>query len=384
METRETTQALLYLMRCVLQGVKPQPIVGLDYDALYRLSISHSVVAMTAMALESGGLLTESYASPVCIKKWKESIVKAIRKNILLDVEREHIFQYFEEQGIWYMPLKGAILKDLYPKMGMRQMADNDILFDPAYQHQLKAYMESQGYQATSFAVGNHDVYEKPPVYNFEFHIALFNEYLYGQWADHYGNIQPRLQKDPDNGFGYHFRDEDFYVYFLCHGYKHYSTCGTGIRFLADIYVFLRKKRACMDWDYIADELNLLNIHEFEMVSQQLAEKLFGTEEYQLNQEEERILGFFMGSGTYGTTENRVNRELDEMQKNEGPVTIWTKFRYTWNRLFPDKNFMKASNPFLREHEWAIPFFWVYRIVRGVFLRRKQIQKELDAISKAE
>ena len=28
------------------------------------------------------------------------------------------------------MPLKGSVIKDLYPRMGMRQMSDNDILFD--------------------------------------------------------------------------------------------------------------------------------------------------------------------------------------------------------------------------------------------------------------
>ena len=377
-------QSLLYLMRCALQNEKPQAVAGLDYDALYKLSAAHSVVAMTAMALESGGLLTEEYASAACVKKWKDAKVKAIRKNILLDTEREQILQYFETQGIWYMPLKGSVLKDMYPKMGMRQMADNDILFDPAYQHQLKAYMESQGYEATSFAKGNHDVYQKPPVYNFEFHTSLFNEYLYEEWANHYENIKLRLKKDRENQFGYHFRDEDFYVYFLCHGYKHYSVSGTGIRFLSDIYVFLQKKKDSMDWGYVQRELDELKIYEFETATRKLAEKLFGADEYSLAGEGEKILGYLMGSGTYGTMENRVNRELDEIQKREGPITGWTKFRYTWKRLFPDKEFMKAYKPFLRGREWAIPFFWIYRIVRGVILSRKQIRKELHIVSKSE
>ena len=51
----KTAQALLYLMRCALQDLPPKPIDGLDYEALYNLSVFHSVAAMTAMALESGG-----------------------------------------------------------------------------------------------------------------------------------------------------------------------------------------------------------------------------------------------------------------------------------------------------------------------------------------
>ncbi len=36
--------------------------------------------------------------------------------------------------GIWYMPLKGAILHTLYPVSGMREMADNDVLYDSTRQ----------------------------------------------------------------------------------------------------------------------------------------------------------------------------------------------------------------------------------------------------------
>lgn len=64
------------------------------------------------------------------LTKWKQTRDMAIRKNAMLDLSRESLFAYFEEQGIWYMPLKGSILKDMYPRLGMRQMADNDILID--------------------------------------------------------------------------------------------------------------------------------------------------------------------------------------------------------------------------------------------------------------
>ena len=381
MEFNNTAQALLYLMRCALQNIPPQPVEGTDYEALYQLSASHSVVAMTAMALESGELLTEEHTSAEMIKKWKDAKSKAIRKNILLDHEREQIFRHFEEQGIWYLPLKGCILKDMYPKMGMRQMADNDILFDPAYQHQVKAYMESRGYAATSFAEDNHDVYEKPPVYNFEFHTSLFNEYLYADSGAYYQNVKARLIQDEGNGYGYHFSDEDFYVYLLAHGYKHYSTCGTGIRFLSDIYVFLREKQAFLNWDYIAEELHALKIHEFEAATRELTNKLFGTDGYTLT-EEGTLLRYLMGAGTYGTTENRIHRQLEKIQQDDGPLTLWTKIRYVWRRLFPDRAFMRAYIPFCRKHEWSIPFFWIYRIIKGILFERKSINWEMQIINK--
>lgn len=43
-----------------------------------------------------------------------------------------------EQRGIWYLPLKGIILKEFYPSVGMRQMSDNDILFDEAFAEQVR------------------------------------------------------------------------------------------------------------------------------------------------------------------------------------------------------------------------------------------------------
>lgn len=382
MGTDKTTQALLHLMRCAIQNEKPLAIDGLDYDALYKLSASHSVAAMIAMALESGGLLTEEYISADSVKKWKDVKVKAIRKNILLDAEQEQIFQYFEQEGIWYLPLKGTILKNMYPKMGMRQMADVDILFDPTYQHQVKDYMENRGYVTTKFGTGNHDVYEKPPVYNFEFHTDLFDERLYAEASAYYQNVETKRIKDEGNGYGYHFSDEDFYVYFLTHGYKHYSHNGTGIRFLSDIYVFLREKKSVLNWDYIANELHALKLYKFEAETRELANKLFGADRYDLAEEEGKLLQYLMGAGTFGNFENRINRELREIQKDDGPVTRWTKIRYAWKRLFPDRVFMGQYAPFCKKHPWSIPFFWIYRLIKSALFKRKFINREIRMMKK--
>ena len=381
MDVDKTTRHLLYLMRCALQNKIPEPIPKLDYDALYRLSKFHSVVAMVAMALESGDLLSEAYTSVECIKQWKEAKGKAVRKNILLDAEREEIFQFFDKEGIWHLPLKGVILKDMYPKMGMRQMADNDILFDCAYQSQVKKFMESRGYEVISFGLGNHDVYEKPLVYNFELHTSLFDEKSHvKKWAEYYQNIKQRLVRDTEDSWCYHFTDEDFYIYFLLHGYKHYSGAGTGIRFLSDIFVFLSKKNETLNWSYVEKELKFLGIYDFEIKVKKLTFKLFGDKAYSLMGEEQELLDYLIGAGTYGTINNYVEKSLKKLQGTEGPITVWTKVRYTLNRLFPNVAHMKQYCAFCRKHPWSIPFFWVYRLYKAVMVRKKDIIQEIKAL----
>lgn len=382
MNLDKNTKALLYLMRCALQNKKPEPIPELDYESLYKLSSAHSVVAMTAMALESGELLTEQYTTAECIKKWKDARVKAVRKNILLDAEREQLLAYLEEIGAWYMPLKGSVLKELYPKLGMRQMADNDILFDATYQQLVKDFMVGRGYQVIDFARGNHDVYEKPPVYNFEFHTSLFAENSHPEWAAYYKNVYERLFRMPGTNHGCCFSDEDFYVYFLLHGYKHYDGSGTGIRFLTDIFVFLQKRSKALNWIYILAELKKLGIDEFEEKSRKLACKLFGKEEILLEDEEQEQLAYMMGSGTYGTMENHVSKELEKLQGTDKPVTAWTKVKYTFQRIFPGIEHMKQYSAFCRKHPWSFPFFWVVRWCRAATVRRKAIMQEFKAVRK--
>lgn len=60
-----------------------------------------------------------------------------------------------------YLPLKGIIMKDYYPSVGMRQMSDNDILFDADAWERMEKHMISEGYEAEYVGKGNHDVYHK-------------------------------------------------------------------------------------------------------------------------------------------------------------------------------------------------------------------------------
>lgn len=75
-------------------------------------------------------------------------MVKAVRKVLLFDAERKKLCAWMDSEHIWYLPLKGIILKDYYPSVGMRQMSDNDILFDADAWERVEKHMISDGYKA--------------------------------------------------------------------------------------------------------------------------------------------------------------------------------------------------------------------------------------------
>lgn len=375
-----TQQALICLARCAIHQKKPENLEIPDFQALYDLAVFHSIPAMIAMALESGGYLTADYMSEEQIFAWKDCKNKAIRKNLVLDAERSTIISHFEKNGVWYLPLKGSVLKDLYPKMGMRQMADNDVLFDASYRDRLRDYMLSLGYAAVDSGAQYHDEYEKPPVYSFEFHTSLYGPVDEPALSDYYRNVKDRLIKDSGNGFGYHFTDEDFYVYITSHTYKHYIRQGTGIRSLLDSFVYVSKKGDSLDWDYIRRESEKLGIAEFEQQSRTLAMKIFAPEPQALTAKEAQMLELFLSCGTYGTDAGDIQRQLVELQGDGKPITLWTKIRFWLRHLFPGLEYMRKYVPFCYRHRWCIPFYWIYRLFWALFHRRDTIRKKFKIV----
>lgn len=376
----KTSEQMLYLMACALQDVSAQEefLADVDLQQLFITARNHSVAAMVCMALEKTAIFAG--ADEAVKKHWREAKNKAIRKNMLLDAERAAIVKQLESAGIWHMPLKGSILKDWYPKPGMREMADNDILFDPSERKRVREIFRSRGYKIVSFGKGNHDEYEKPPIYNFEMHVSLFHE-TYQELAGQYGNVKEKLLPVDGTVCQFAFTPEDFYVFVLAHAYKHYSGSGTGVRTLADFYVMNRHLGGIMNRDEVEQKLTRLGIAEYEQRSRVLAEKLFSgarpLPEMELNTDEKEMLRFYCDATAYGTIDNQIQNRLQKLQGNAEGITLRTKLKYCCARLFPGREFCKYYYPVVYHHLWMLPFFWVWRIAGKGISHRKKIKREL-------
>ena len=361
---------VIYLSYCAVNERRPSDARGgrMVLEDVYLASQKHMLTAMCAMALESAGINDENF---------KQAKGKAIRKNVQLDIDREQITAMFEAEGIWYMPLKGSVIKDLYPKYGMRQMSDNDILIDSTRGKDVQRIMESLGFTAEHVGKGNHDVYFRQPVSNFEMHTSLFGKFHDEKIYEYYLGIRDKLIKDDDNGYGYHFSDEDMYIYLTSHEYKHYSNGGTGIRSFIDIYIYMKEYADKLDMDYIAAECEKLGIADFERQSRSLALDLFGGGK--LTDEDKEMLRYIVFSGTFGTRSNMVKNKLEKF----GGGTAG-KLRYVFDRLFLSMEKIQYAFPFFYEHKILIPLLPFYRAYNCFIHRRSSMKIELRSLLKGK
>ena len=148
--------------------------------------------------------------------------------------------------------------------------------------------MTELGYACEHFGIDHNDAYSKPPVLYFEMHRCLFSEVQGETLYTYYADVRSRLLPDEGSSFGYHFRDEDFYLYFLAHEYKHFAQGGTGVRSLVDTYIIMQKYGDSFDRAYLSAELEKLEMTEFEQQNRELYEDLSKyyeehiTEQYQI------------------------------------------------------------------------------------------------------
>ena len=363
---RQYAYYMIYLIRCVLHNKKPsnEKISKMDLAMLYEYAVDQSLAAIVAYALESAGIDD---------KDFEEAKNKAICKNIMFDAERMNILAELEKEHIWYMPLKGVLLKEYYPRLGMRQMSDNDILYDGDYRKKVKDIMYSMDYECDHFGKGKDDAYFKLPVYNFEMHEGLFTHINFIKIYDYYKDIKKKLIKDDDNDYGYHFRQEDYYIYMIAHEYGHYALDGTGLRSLVDTYVYLEKFGNELDWDYIHNELTRLEIADYEKLNRVIAQKLFNG--VRLDDDEKEKLDYYIFSGTYGTLKNNVKNGIQSHGKG-------SKIKYILYRVFPPLSYYKISVPWAYKNKILLPFGWVYRIIRGIVSNHKQFVGEIRQLKK--
>lgn len=355
---------LIHLLKCVLTDEKPdEKPDSISFKRLFKLARDHSVANMAFYAVEQLSVQPEE---PL-LSEWSQLRDKDIVKDITQLSELEMIGTAFAEAGVRFLPLKGCILKNYYPQSDMRTMSDIDILIDEENAAKVRDVLSELGYSCEEFGIDVHDVYFKPPVMNVEVHRQFFGTHgqeFIGVFDDAFAMCSP------PEGSRYSFTDECFFAYILSHTAKHYNDGGTGIRSIMDIWVYMKAKGASLNAEKACSMLDGSGLGElvrdFIKLSQIWFDGAEGTEKYQ------KMTGYILSSGTYGTIENSVENRV----QNGG------KLHYLFRAMFPDFFYMKQTYPVLQKAPVLLPFCWLARLITKPLANRKETAEKLRVLMK--
>ncbi len=357
------------LIRAALTGEHHTLPAGFNFEEAVRIGSRHGILTM----LYYGALNCDIEGDHPLLGKLFQSVCKSIMISERQMYEIRNIFAAFDEKGIEYMPLKGTLIKEMYPKPEMRSMGDADILIKVDQYDAIKPIMESLGF-AEKLESDHELIWQKPSAY-IELHKRLIPSYNKDYYA-YYGDGW-KLAKRCD-GTRYSMTDEDQMIYLFTHFAKHYRDAGIGIRHFVDLWVY-RKNKPALDEEYLKQELTKLSLYEFYVNIMDTLAAWFDNKP--ATDITDFITAIIFNSGVYGTNEARILSKAVISSKSTGSAK-GIKARSFWEVVFLPYDGMCVKYPFLKKWPILLPVMWIYRIITSLLFRRKNIKAQQQRISK--
>ena len=121
-------ELLLRMIRSAIDGTRiasPLSLTEEEEKLLYSLAKKHDMAHLVSYALDQNGIkLTSREAA----EKFRKQQMMAIFRYENQNYDLEQVRALLEREGIRFLPLKGAVIRSMYPESWMRTGCDIDIL----------------------------------------------------------------------------------------------------------------------------------------------------------------------------------------------------------------------------------------------------------------
>ncbi len=281
----------------------------------------------------------------------------------------DDIFSAFDKNKIDYMPLKGTLLKKMYPKKEMRNMGDADILIRTEQYDDIKSVMLELGYEEN--AESDHELVWYKKRLRIELHKRLIPSYNKDYYA-YFGDGWQLGKACSEGSARYAMSPEDEMIYLFTHYAKHYRDAGIGIKHILDLWVYHQNVQN-LDQQYIYRELEKLQLLEFYKNTMKTLEVWFGNA--QSDEVTDFITHVIFNSGVFGTHEAKVLSKALKDSRKQGSVTK-TRNKNLFEQIFLPYRKMCIRYSVLEKWPILLPVMWVVRWVDALFFRTKTLKRK--------
>ena len=334
----------LGLLRLMLKGdsfVLPENV---DFEELFQFSHSHGIENIVYAGLQKVGVSIPEKAQLDFDEESDLTIMMEAMQACVL----EEISEAFNEAGIDYIPLKGSVIKYLYPMPDFRRSGDIDILVRAEDEQRAAAELEKLEFTQTGESNEIHTGYTKPPNIELELHnaIARYDDRFYNFCKNPWKYAVPKEA----NSHEYRFSNEFFYTHLIAHLCKHLYGGGAGLRLFADIYIIQSKVE--LNTKLLSSYLKKAKLTEINEMITVLINKWF-FDEAPTDAAIATLEEFVLNGGSFGT------REQARLMREHTPIS--GRMNRYMRKLFPSKKILMQRYPQLSERlPWIV--MWFYRV----------------------
>ena len=375
METEYTY--LLHLLGAYLREDAPGPADNVDWEKLMELARIHGVVGIVAY-------MGRKY--PICPDPRYSGAFRSLCMGTISLYSRRHALalemdRQLEDMGIDHILMKGFVLREDYPVPELRTFTDIDLVIRPEDRQRSHRLMLSLG-----FAVKD----DWEPVYSYhrgdeyyEIHTQIM-EVDVSEKADYRGYFAKAWDHARAvSHHSYRFTPEFHFLYMLTHIAKHVHQAGAGIRLYLDVAAFLRRHGNALDWQWIRQELQELELYDFARVVLSAVRQWFGIESpFPFEPVPEETLRdfteFTLEAGVFG----HHNRDfaLSKM-KHQKEDTSGSRAALLLRQLFPKAETIQSRYTYLQGKPWLLPAAWIHRLVKTGGDTRKHLDTARQIIT---
>lgn len=337
-----------------------------DSRELFRLADRQDLAHLLYNALTRNGLLEEGDPA---YKSFSKAQLLAVYRTEELTREEAFAKEKLGDEGIACLPLKGAVLRYLYPEPWMRTGCDVDLLVSKE---------KAEDAEKILLATGRYRVYFRSPhdlslVTDKGTHIELHKTLsAKGEESGLYSPLLDAISDAPDLGGISALPDDLFYCYHVFHMASHVKIGGCGVRPFLDLWLLnhrLPKKSEARNASLA--EVGLLSFAE---KAEKLSEVWFSSAESDAFSD--AFSSFILSGGVYGSD---ANAALIEKGQAGG------KGRYRLHRIFLPYRELKERYPVLKKHPILFPLVSVWRWIAALFGgTHRKVEKTLAQGEKAE
>lgn len=365
---------LLEALRAFLTQA-PAPILlteDADWQRFWTLCQEQKVLPMAADVLAPA--LTQAGLSPAFLPAVRAQALGSAAAQLQKSRAFLALYQAFLQAGLRPLVVKGIVCRSLYPKPDLRPSADEDLLVAPGELPKVLALLQARGFQTgpedgeqvIACRDGNTGLY-------LELHQSLFppSSQAYGALNRLFeGAFDSVFPMQIDLSMVHTLHPTDHFLYLVLHSFKHFLHSGFGIRQVCDICLFAQTFGQEMDWDRIQDGLRQARADCFGANLLEIGRRHLGFARYpgqvqawladwQQTLDCGDLLEDLLSGGIYGGS-TQTRRHSSRITLNA--VSQAGRDHRLLRTLFPPKEDLTGTYPYLRRHSWLLPAAWGQRL----------------------
>ena len=311
-----------------------------EVNELMELASFHGISQIIYLALRKNNLLDEKN---IWQKKYYSQLVQIVQ----IENEENRLFHILEKNQIDHVPLKGTLMRKLYPKSIMRSSCDIDILV-----HKEDVQIVIEKLKDVGYTLDGNENYHDYSLYSdngihleLHFNIQEMNEKLDRVLSTVWDNVILKT----GTKHCYLESNEYFVYHHLAHMAYHMLHGGCGIRSFIDFEII--RRNITFDENKLKQFLAISELDLFYIQINALCDYWFN--DAVPNQETIRLEEYVLNGGLYGTSENKIKGD----KKKESNVKYYSK------KIFVPYSKLVIRYPILKKWVILYPLAIGYRII---------------------